>query len=316
MRTTLQEQKIISSFLIAIVAYGGFEIVAYILNLNEPVLFIKAAFAIWLYLAFKITFLYDLHFKEPGALERSKKRHGAVSDRALRVISTALSAVSDRFSHLLKKHHWAQFQNYLILPGMLFWGTVILLYVDMGNTKLQQILIFLSGSALVVNYWYLKEVFFRKTEKLDPDIFSGLGAVKIYVSAIIFAASLAIMRRFCLEHWYFLAAVFSLTYLLAHQALFQHRLVYLRSMGWVLLLSAMQTLLAYFIYRYWGYNYFTAGVVMTAVYNLMWGTLHYHLDKALTKKAFFEMLLICLIVSAMLISVTNFKARLLDGCIF
>lgn len=316
MQTTLRQQKIISSALIAIVAYGGFEIVVYILNLNQPVLFIKSAFAVWLYLAFKITFLYDLHFKQAGALQRSKKRHEAVSHKVLRIISIILSAVSDRFSHLLKKHHWAQFQNYLILPGLVFWGTVILLYVNMGNVRLQQILILLSGSALVVNYWYLKEVFFRKTEKLDPDIFSGLGGVKIYASTIIFAASLAIMRRFCLDHWYFLAAVFGVTYLLAHQALFQHRMLYLKSMGWVLLLSATQAWLAFFVYSYWGYNYFTAGVVMTAVYNLMWGTLHYHLDKALTKKAFFEMLLVCLIVSAMLISVTNFKARLLDGCIF
>ncbi len=42
---TLKQQKIISAFLIAIVAFGGFEALIYIVNLNQPILFVKAAFA-------------------------------------------------------------------------------------------------------------------------------------------------------------------------------------------------------------------------------------------------------------------------------
>lgn len=311
---TLRHQKIISAFLIALVAFGGFEALVYILNLNEPILFLKAAFAIWLYLAFKITLLYDLHFKKPGALNRAKARHEAISDWIIRSLSIVLSAFSDRISHLLKRHHWLQFQNYLILPATLFWATVILLYVDLGNVRLQQILILLSGTSIIANYWYLKEAFLRQTEKLDPDIFAGLAAVKIYTSAIIYAAILVIMRRFCLDYRYFLAAIFSITFLLAYQALFQHKLANIKNMLWVILISFAQAFAGYFIYHYWGYNFYTAGVVMAAFYNFMWGTFHYHLDKALTKKVFFEILLICLLVAMMLFSVTNFKARLLDGC--
>src|SRR3989344_6464451 len=152
----LRTQKTISALLIALVVFGGFEALVYIVNLNEPVVFLKAVFVIYVYLAVKISLLYDLHFKNPGALNRARARHESISHwlhRSLRIVG---SAFADRISHLLKKHHWLQFQNYLILPGMLFWTTAILLYIDFGNSRLQQVLVLLSGAALVVNYWYLK----------------------------------------------------------------------------------------------------------------------------------------------------------------
>ena len=68
------------------------------------------------------------------------------------------------------------------------------------------------------------------------------------------------------------------------------------------------------VYVYWGYNYFTAAVFLTACYNFFWGIFHYHLDKSLTWRAFWEILIISLIMGGMVISVTNFHARLLDSC--
>jgi len=313
---TLKQQKIISAVLIAIVAFGGLEALVYIVNLDQPIIFLKAAFFIWLYLSLKITLLYDLHFKNPGALKRAKARHENIVHflhRSWRIFSTAFA---ERFSHIFSKHHWLQFQNYLILPGFLFWATVILLYVEMGNQRLQQILVLLSGSSIVVIFWYLKEAFLRKTEKVDRDIFAALAAMKIYATAVAYAAALAILRRFCLDAWLFTAAVFCLTFLLMYQALFQHKLVEIKNMSWTLLISAFQGTIGYFVYRYWGYNFFTAAVLMAASYNFFWGTFHYHLDKALTRKVFFEILLICAVIALMVFSVTNFKARLLDGCVY
>lgn len=313
---TLKQQKLISTILISIVAFGGLEILAYIINLNQPVLFTKAAFAIYLYLVLKITLLYDLHFKRPGALKRAQARHESISHWLHRSVRVVLSAFWDRISHLRKKHHFLQFQNYLILPGFLFWSTVILLYINMGNRRLQQIFVLLSGGAIVVVYWYLKEAFLRKTEKVDRDIFAALGAVKVFAAAIVYAGFLAILRRFCLEPNIFTAGIFSLTFLLMYQALFQHKLIDIKNIAWTLLISAVQALLGYFVYRYWGYNFYTAGILMAAIYNLMWGTFHYHLDKALSRRVFFEILLICAVIALMVLSVTNFKARLLDGCLY
>jgi hypothetical protein len=111
---TLKHQKIISAGLIALVAYGGLYILAYIVNLNQPVIFLKAALLIYLYLSFKITLLYDLHFKNPGALERAQVRHESVPHWLSRGLKILGSAFVDRISHLLRGHQLLRFQNFLI----------------------------------------------------------------------------------------------------------------------------------------------------------------------------------------------------------
>jgi ABC-type enterochelin transport system permease subunit len=83
---------------------------------------------------------------------------------------------------------------------------------------------------------------------------------------------------------------------------------------WSLLIALIMGIIGQVVYVYWGYNYFTAAVFLTACYNFFWGVFHYRLDKALTRKAFWEILIVSLIIGSMVISVTNFSARLLDSC--
>jgi hypothetical protein len=313
---TLKHQKIISAGLIAFVAYGGLYILAYIVNLNQPVIFLKAALLIYLYLSFKITLLYDLHFKNPGALERAQVRHESVPHWLSRGLKILGSAFVDRISHLLRGHQLLRFQNFLILPGLLFWPTAIFLYVNMGSTKIQAAMVFLSGTALVVTYWYLKEAMVRGSAKVGEDIFVSLSAIKIYAAALSFGGTMAIMHRFCVEPRFFVAAVFCLTFLLIYQALFQDGRLSAKNTAWTVLISAIQAVAGYFVYLKWGYNYYTAAIFMAAIYNLMWGTLHYHLGNALTKRAFLEILFVCAIITLMVFSVTNFKAELLHACTF
>ena len=79
-------------------------------------------------------------------------------------------------------------------------------------------------------------------------------------------------------------------------------------------ISLVMGIVGYGVYVWWGYNNFTAAVFMAACYNLMWGVFHYSLDKALTPRALLEILVISLIIIGMILEVTNFKARILDGC--
>jgi hypothetical protein len=65
---------------------------------------------------------------------------------------------------------------------------------------------------------------------------------------------------------------------------------------------------------FWGYNYFTGAVFLAVFYNLLWGIFHYSLDRALNFKVFLEIAVISLLLASMVFSVTNFKAKLLDGC--
>ncbi|MBI3231489.1 MAG: hypothetical protein HYZ51_00170 [Candidatus Doudnabacteria bacterium] len=315
---TLKQQKLISAGLIALVVLAGFEALISIVNLNQLAIFWKTAFVIFIYLSLNISLLYDLHFKNPGALKRAAARHESVSDWFYRGLRIVCSAFSERFSHLFKKHHFLQFSHYLILPGLIFWASAALFYVnaDVVGHRFQQVFALLSGLALVVGFWFLKEAFLRKTEKVEQDIFAALSAVKIYTSAIVFGAVLSLTRRYCLVPWYFTGAVFSMTFLLIYQALFQHQLVNLKNTALAAGISALEAVLAYFVYIAWGHNYYTAAIVMAACYNFMWGTFHYYLDGTLTKKVFFEILVICLLIVLMLFSVTNFKAKILNSCVY
>jgi hypothetical protein len=316
---SIKHQKIISATLIALVAFGGLEVLVKIINLNQTLWFLKAGLVIWLFLAFKIGLLYDLHFKNPGALKRAIKKHESIEHWLLRSCKVMVSALLDRFSHLATKDHWLKFQNYLILPGILFWSTVIWIYKNSSpitDRPLQQFFVLLSGLALVVLFWYLKEVFLRKTEKLESDVIAGLAVVKIYTAVIAFGATFAIFRRFCLASDLFVLAIFCISFLLIYQALFQHKLVKIFNLIWTLVISGLMGIMSYFIYRFWALNPYTAMLVMGAGFNALWGIFHYKLDGALTKKALFETLLICLVLVLMLASVTNFKEKILNACLY
>jgi hypothetical protein len=80
------------------------------------------------------------------------------------------------------------------------------------------------------------------------------------------------------------------------------------------LYAIIQAGLGYFVYMYWGLNYFTAAVFQIAIYNFLWTCYHHYLEGDLTKKIFLENLFLALIIIVLVISNTNFKARILNAC--
>jgi hypothetical protein len=311
---TQRTQKAIALFLIAIVVFGGFEALIYILNLNQPAIYLQTAFWIFLYLVFNIIFFFDIHFKNPGSWQRAELKHQGLTAGFGRFVKVSFSAFWDRCAHLRQLEYLKRWVYFLLLPAFIFWASVSLFYVNFGFYKNQQIVAIFSGIALVVYYSFLKETFYRKKESVDSDIFIALSVVKIYAAGALFAAAMSMLRSYCLEPWYFSAEVFCFTFLLIYQALYQHRKTNGATTLQALLLALLMAIIAQFVYVYWGYNYFTAAVFLTACYNFFWGILHYRLDKSLTRKAFLEILVISLIMAGMVISVTNFNARLLDSC--
>ncbi|GEM_PF-947703 len=307
-------QKYIAVFLIAFVVFGGFEALIYILNLNQPVIYWQTAFWIFLYLLFNIVFFFDLHFKILGSWQRAKIKHQSLARGLGRFTKTVFSALGDRFGHLRRWEYLRQWIYFLLLPGFIFWASVSLFYVNFGFFRSQQIVAVFSGIALVAYYSYLKEIFNRKKEVVDSDIFIVLSVIKIYTAGALFAAAMSMLRSYCLQPWYFSAEVFCFTFLLIYQALYQHRKTNAGTTFQTLIISLLMAIIGQLVYVYWGYNYFTAAVFLTACYNFFWGVFHYHLDKSLTWRAFWEILIISLIMALMVLSVTNFNAKLLDSC--
>lgn len=311
---TLKQQKIISAVLIAIAVFGGLEALAVIINLNQSEIYLHVAFWVYVYLVVKIALLYDLHFKNPGALARAKQRHESVPHWLKRGLKIIISALADRLLHLRRWSYLKHFQNYLLLPGLIYWSTVTLLYLNLGRQLFQQIFIVLSSLALIVAYWYLKEIFYRKREVVDHDVFVALSVVKLYTAFALFSAVLGITRFFCLEPKFITLGVFSLTTLLVYQALFQHRAIRLGSLLVGMVIGGLLALTARWIYIDWGYNYFTGGAFLMIIYNFWWGLYHHYLDKTLTAKTFWELLFLTALLLLMVAGVTNFKARIIGDC--
>ena len=311
---TLKQQKIITSLIIAIATYGGFQVLISILNLNQTVEFFRVSVWVFVYLMLMIVFLFDLHIKKPGSWERAKIKHQDIPQAVGRHTKIIFSALWDRFEHLRSWKYISQWLHFLLLPGFIFWSTVSLLYVNLGNFNIEQLLVSLSSIALILDFWYLKETFQRGIEKAEPDIFVILSMVKIFAAAMLYAAALSMLRYFCLNPIYFSLEVFAYTFLLVYQALYLHRLVNGKNISIALLIALVMGIVGQGVYVWWGFNYFTAAVFMAAIYNLMWGTFHYKIDRALSWKALVEILIVCAIVVGMVLSVTNFSARISGGC--
>ncbi len=311
---SIKSQKVITAVINAIAVIGSFQALINILNLNQPVIYLKTAAFFTVFLFLEVVLLYDLHFKIRGSWHRAKARHESVEHWLEKRIKVIFSSLAERLRHLSDWKFIHTWMNYLLLPGLIFWSTIAIFYVNFGFIKIQQIFMALSSLAIILNYWYLKEIFLRGKEKVDQDVFVVLSVVKIYAGTVVFTACLALTRHYCLEPYLLFWAVVPLTFLLIYQALFQHRMINAKNLFISLCIALVMGGLAYVTLFFWSYNYFTAAVFLAACYNLMWGVFHYKLDHALTWHSFFEILIICLLVAGMIFSVTNFRAQILDGC--
>lgn len=311
---TQKTQKKLSAFFVGCATLLGFQSLVYIVNLNQTETFLKTAFWVWLYLSAMILVFFDLHFKTLGGLALARKKHESVGHKLVRAVKIFFSALNYRLSHYFRIKEMKTFLVYLVLPSFLFWFTVAVFYSNMGRTNIQQLYAWISTLSMVVVFWYLKEVFHRKTERVDSDIFAVFSVAKIYTLTLAYSSGLVLMRRYCLQPKFYAVLIFAVSFLLIYQALFQHGLVKIKHLASALGISAVMGVAGYLIYTFWGLNYFSAAIFMAAIYNLMWGSYHYHLDHGLNRKVFFEILIICFAVAFLVFVNTNFKERILGSC--
>jgi hypothetical protein len=283
---TAKTQKLICTTLVFLATAFSFWGLLQIVNADQIAIYLRTAFYFWLFIWVFITFLFDLHFKDP----------------------------LDRFRHFLTWKSYSRAAHYLLIPSFIFWSSAVIFYLELAHYRTQDVVAIISLLALTVDFYYIKEVFSRKKELVDADIFAAASVIKIYSMALAFAAAMGLMRSYCLPASWFFAAILALSFLHIYLALYQHRLVEFKHVMAALLISALLGLAGYFIYVLWNYNYFTASIFFAAIYNLFWGTYHYHLDRSLTKKAFFEILIVCLLIAYMVLSVTNFRGQILGAC--
>jgi hypothetical protein len=296
------KQKLLSTFIVTLGAFLGFQALSAVIGIYQ----IQASFYLSLYIyvfhLFWLTFIFDLHLKNRGVLANARLNYSGAN--------MLWMAFKDRVAHLRNWHYLRHYQNFLVLPGIIYWGTVILLMLNPFDWAFKQIIITTSTLALNVGYWYMKEHISRKLEHQDHWI-RVLSLVKLYGAFIIFASTVGVTFYFGFNASFLFSAVSTLTFLLVYQALFQHHLLSFSIFFWALGIALVMGLISLWVYTFWSAEYLTAGLVMLALYNTFWEILHHHLDHTLTKKVAFEYLAMMVFIVTIIFASHNFNQRVI-----
>ncbi|OGE88095.1 MAG: hypothetical protein A3J07_01540 [Candidatus Doudnabacteria bacterium RIFCSPLOWO2_02_FULL_49_13] len=294
-------QKFLSTLIVTIGAFLGFEALAYSIGLYQLRQSLYLSFYIYAFHIFWLTFIFDLHLKNRGVLAAVW-----IEGWDLKIIWKALL---QRFDYMFNWHHFRHFQNYLVLPGLLYWSAVTLLFLNPFNFGLKQALVLFTTIAMGVTYWFMKEHISRRLEAIDWWI-RILSIAKLFAAFLVYSALIGITFHFGYDATFLLLAVSTVTFLLIYQALFQHNLLNFSILLWIVIASLVMAIVSLWVYSNWNTQYFTAGVVMLAVYNSLWGILHHYLDGTLTRKIVFEYLVMMILVVSVLFASHNFNQRI------
>lgn len=302
------KQNPVAVSLASLAALLGFEAASFVLGLDQIGIFLWISLVVLVFLIVWQIFIFDLHLK--GRSLRAKER-------------AAAREVVGRFAYLRNWHHFLHFQNYLILPTIIYSMTIILLYLSPFDEFLKQVWIILGTLALGAAQWYMKTVFLahREAKNLARQI---IFLVKLYASYISFAAAFGISRYFgplpadlsgvgyfTLGAPWFAVIVFCVSVLLLYQALFQHHYVGFKILKFVLATGFGLGVIGYVIYYFWNVNYYSGALLLTGIYNTAWGLMHHkYIDKNLTRTIVYEYLAVLFLILVMVIGTTNFAQRI------
>jgi drug/metabolite transporter (DMT)-like permease len=135
----------------------------------------------------------------------------------------------------------------------------------------------------------------------------------MYASWVLYAGILGITWYYCYPiHVYYLA-IFTITLILLYQALFQFHADTFYNIVPSLIIAVIITVVSALVYYFWNVNYFTAGLLLTSIYNFCWNILLHRIKKTLTPEVFVEQLVFLLLLLVMIFGVTNFKEKI-DRC--
>ena len=297
---TEHQHKIISAIIISSITFLGFEALNILIGLNQISLYLKTALYIFCFHIFWVAFVFDLHLKHTAPVSLTSARFSGLISQALK----------NRFRHF---RHWpyvSHLLNYLVLPTLLYWSVVVLLYLNPFFAQFKQALVITASFTLAVLYWYMKMHISAKLEK-NHDWLKVLATLKIYAVFLVYAASLGIIRYYGMSTillFYFIAAG---TFLLIYQALYSHSF---HSWGLVIFSLATGTAMGFagiWIYRIWNTEYLTAALVLLALYHAVWSFLYHHLERTFTLKLAFEYLLLTVLLISILFASHNFGTRVI-----
>ncbi len=290
------KQKSIIVAIAIIVGFFGFQAVSRAIATYEIKSFLVVSFYVYLFLLFLQSFVFDLHLKKTNSLGGMEK--------------SLLEALGSRFEYMFERHHWLEFQNYLILPSVIYWASVSLIFLNPFDELIKQNVILFSSVALGVTFWYLKTVFYASKEA-DPKIRQPIFLVKFYATFLAIAGSFGICRYFGYSPRFFAILVFCVIFVLLYQAFFQHHFVGFETFKFLIAAAGTVAIIGYIVYIFWNVNFYSGALVMAVIYNTIWGLIHHHyLDRNLTREIVYEYLSVLFLMLVIIFGTTNFRQRL------
>lgn len=295
------KQKVISTLIVTIGAFAGFEALSYVVSLYQLKSALSLSFYIYFFHVFWLAFIFDLHLKNRSVLAEVRLNH-----QGMNLVWHALKA---RFAHMVKWRHFRHLQNHLVLPGLLYWSCVTLIFLSPFNYMLKQVIILATTFSMNIGYWFMKE---HVSSQLEAQLTSlkFLALVKLFAAFLVYSAIMGVTIHFGYGSWFLGSTVAVITFLLVYQAMFQHDLITFSSFLWIVIIAIVMSGVSMLVYSVWNTQYFAAGLVMLAVYNTLWGLLHHHLERTLTKKIVFEYLAMTALVISLLLGSHNFDQRI------
>lgn len=266
----------ISVVIMAAASFAGFEALAFMLQKFQLLVFWQTAAYLYIFLMAWTVFIYDTH-----------RRHIAAAPVV-----------------------WSQLSNYLILPSVIYWSAVVLMFLSPFHSALLQIWTVVATVGLAAGLWYLKVAFHDHREASHKARQMIFGA-KILGSYLGFAAALGIGRYYEFGALWTGLCILLVAELLLRQALFQHHEMSHAMLHFVLWIGLGLGVIGFFLYYFWNVNFYSAGLTLAAVYNTAWGYLqHKYIDHDFSKKIFYEYLAVLFVVLVILLSTTNFSEKI------
>lgn len=310
---TLRAEKIFSLVWVSLGVFLFFEALVYILNLDQPGIYLNLSLAMAAYLTFKIAFFYDLHFKSTGVYG-CKETHTDLFAWLWCRVQLVVRYAAQRLIHF---RHWKTLRQWIHcmgIPTLLYWATVGIIFLNFQRILVQQVFVLFSTVAFALFFWHIKEIYRNKAEELTETVQISLQAIKLYSAFTIFIAALGLVQYFCLSYWSLCLVVLGSIFTLMYQSLFHMQKIKVKAVGSIFVIAVIMALFSGLVYTYWGLSYTTGALFLMGIYNFFWGIYSYFLRGRLSWAVFWEYFLVTLLICGMSVGITNFRARIIPYC--
>ena len=295
--------------LISLVTLAGYESLSYIAGLYQLSFFIEIALALYLYLFLSVSTFFDLRLKPAGSFARSSDYYHYSKQPILKWTRIFSRALHMRFRYLGSWQHFRHFQNYLILPSLLYWAVVMLLFLRPFTDFSKQVLAVVGTIFVAGVIWHLKTVFINYRAS-SAFLHEAMFVTAVATAFLLFAGALGIVWYFGLPSYVFVGSVVVFSFLIMYQSLFRESLVNPYDLLLVVLGCLMVGFIAMLVAKYWTVNYYSAGLLLADVIYLYWGLVLHAIRGRLKPLTVFEHVIVFLFILFFVLATTNFQARI------